>query len=162
MCYLFLCTGMLFDFVCSQYWRLLQKYQSKCLRIFSSQDIIKLEAVEDSNILHSHFHENFKLLRVVLWNENLYQYMPVKQKLYQVIPATPKIIGSHAGQTNCIPSRTFQTKNVVCHTKYCRTSIITFIKIILIVYCPFSVEGKIFLKTVDGNSVQFTVHIYNQ
>lgn len=50
--------------------------------------------------------------------------------------------------------------SVVCHTKCCRTSIITFIKIILIVYCPFSVEGKRFLKTVDGNSVQFTVHVY--
>ena len=160
MCFLFLCTGMLFDFVCSQYWRLLQKFQSKCLRIFSSQDIIKMEAVEDSNILYSHFQENFKLPRVVLWNENLCQCMPVKQKLYQVILATPKIIGSHAGQTKIV-YQVVLVRLKICHTKCCRTSITTFIKIILIVYCPSSVEGKIFVKPVDGNSVQFTVHIYN-
>lgn len=60
--------------------------------------------------------------------------------------ATPKIIGSHADQSkSCVQSCTCQNKNFVCHMKCCRTSIITFIKIILTVYCPFSVEGKMFL-----------------
>lgn len=78
-----------------------------------------METVEDSNILHSYFHENFKLPRVVLWNENLYQFMPIKQKLYQVILATPKIIGSHAGQTKIVYQvvlrlkMSFATQNVV-------------------------------------------------
>jgi hypothetical protein len=46
--------------------------------------------------------------------------MPVKQKLYQVILATPKIIGSHAGQTKIVYQvvlfrlkMLFATQNVV-------------------------------------------------
>ena len=46
--------------------------------------------------------------------------MPVKQKLYQVILATPKMIGSHAGQTKIVYQgvlvglkMSFATQNVV-------------------------------------------------
>jgi len=49
--------------------------------------------------------------------------MPVKQKLYQVILATPKIIGSYAGQTKTVYQvilvrlkMSFATQNVVEQT----------------------------------------------